>query len=61
MIVGGTGLPWVTVGCQWRRRVCGLSMEEDRVCFYEKEENWESWGRKEKKKRLERREKIMIF
>jgi hypothetical protein len=26
-------------------------MEEDWVCFYEKEENWESWERKEKKKK----------
>ena len=29
-----------------------MSMEEDRVCFNEKEKNWESWGRKEKKKKV---------
>jgi hypothetical protein len=43
------GLPWVS----------GLPMEEVEVCFYE--ENWESWGKKGKKRDGEERENNNIL
>ena len=58
MLVGGTGLPWVVnggggfVGCQWRR-IGFVSMRKRRIGKVGEE--------RKKKKRLERREKIMIF
>ncbi len=45
---------------------CGLSLVAGgthvlEVCFCDCEENWESWGKKGKKKQVERREKLIIF